>query len=130
MHSDSSDSYREEQKCTNLDYLKHLTKGNPKMIVAMINVYLEENPKHLNKMKQEIENRDWESLARTTHLIKPSFSTMGISKEFTDTVNEIQEHADKKEKPETIKELFLKIETICSQAREEVRARTCFIRKI
>lgn len=120
----------EKQKCTNLDYLKNLTRGNPKMIMEMINVYLQENPKFIDKMKQAIDTMDWELLQRASHSIKPSFSTMGISKKFTDMVSKIQEHAEQKQKPEAIKELFQKIETVCSQAREELEEELVTLEKI
>src|ERR1035437_4447906 len=109
----------QKQKCTNMDYLKRLTKGNPKMIMEMVKIYLDETPKFLDKLKQGLNNMDWESMARAAHSLKPSFATMGMGAEFTEMAKNIQEYAEKKENPEKIKEWVLKIEAACSQAREE-----------
>lgn len=110
----------QDQKCTNLDFLKQLTKGNPKMISEMITVYLEETPRLISKLKEGIEKTDWDLIGRTAHSLIPSFSTMGMHKYFSVMAKKIQELAEKKEGIELAKEYFLKIEAIFSQARKEL----------
>lgn len=110
----------QEQKCTNLGFLQHLTKGNSKMIMEMIQVYLEETPRLLDKLRHAIDEKDWDTSARTAHSLIPSFSTMGMSKEFTGMAKKIQEYSEKKENTEQIGEMFRKIDSVCVQARQEL----------
>ena len=69
---------KEKGKYTNLDFIRQMTKGDSKMIMEMVNVYLEETPKYINKIKQGISTMDWESIARASHSFLPSFATMGM----------------------------------------------------
>lgn len=111
----------ENNRCTSLDFVARLTKGNPVMMREMIEVYLEETPRLLNGMKQAIESRDWDSLSRVAHAMIPSFSTVGISIEFADMTRIIQELAEKRENPGLIEENFVKVDGVCRQAREELK---------
>ena len=118
------------QKCTNLGFLTQLTKGNPKMIMEMLKVYLEENPKLLNRLRTGLDNMDWDSIARTAHAIIPSFSTLGMDKSFATMARRIQELAEKKEEPELIRGLFSKIEAVCLQANEELEQELVVLEKL
>lgn len=120
----------QKKKCTNLDFVREMTKGNPKFIMEILQVYLEETPILLTKMKQGIDTNDWKLLASATHSIKPSLSTIGISQEFTDIVKKIQVYTQKKENPELIKELFSRIETVCEQARKELEQELVSLEKL
>jgi PAS domain S-box-containing protein len=108
-------------KVTNLEFLKQLTKNTPEMITEMIKVYLEETPQLISKMKEGYEKKDWEQVRATAHSITPSFSTMGISQDYTAMAKEIQELAKKGENPKRIKELLEKIEDVCEHAYSELR---------
>ena len=121
-----------KKKCINLDYLKQLTKNNSGTMAEMIEIYLEETPSLINAMKQAIDNKDWESLRIAAHSIRPSFSMMGINTEFESSAKKIQEYATRlrdehsggqaeKELTDELNELFLKIETVCAQASEELQ---------
>jgi hypothetical protein len=99
------------------------------MIVEMVKVYLEETPKFMHKMKEGIENMDWDMVARASHSLTPSFSTIGVDKQFSDMIKQINEYAEKKERPETIRELFLKIENVCTHARKELEQELILLEK-
>ncbi len=109
------------QKYTNLDFLRQLTKNNPDMISEMIHVYLEETPDLIKAMKQSLDKQDWNGLRAAAHSIIPSFSTMGMSEEYTEMAKEIQELAEKKEKPEEVKKLLQKIGRVCEDAYAELK---------
>ncbi len=108
-------------KYTNLDFLRQLTKNNPDMISEMINVYLEETPELIKKMKQGLAKGDYEEVRAAAHSIIPSFSTMGMSEEYAAMAKKIQENAEKKANPDEIKELLSKIGRICENAYAELR---------
>jgi HPt (histidine-containing phosphotransfer) domain-containing protein len=108
-------------KCTNLEFLRQLTKNNPDMIAEMINVYLEETPQLIDSMKQSLEAGNYEKVRGAAHSIIPSFSTMGMNEEYAAMTKQIQELAEKKEKPDEIRNLIGKIEMICNSAYDELR---------
>ena len=117
-----------QKKCTNLNYLKQLTKNNPRMIAEMIEVYLEETPQLVNTMKKAIDTSDWESLRNIAHSIRPSFLMMGVSKEFENTVKKVQEYATllrdvqaNKGTVPALNELFFKIETVSAKTYDELQ---------
>ena len=80
-------------KCTNLEYLIRRTKSNPKLIIEMISLYLEQTPPLISVIKQSFEVRDWNLLHSAVHKIIPSFSIMGMSSDFEDMAKKIQEYA-------------------------------------
>jgi len=109
-----------ESRVVNLDYLKQHTKGNPQMIREMIKIYLDETPRLITTMKESIDNMDWETLAEAAHSIIPTFSIMGIHKEYEDMAKQIKEYAAKKEQAAQINQLFVKVEDICNNAVKEL----------
>jgi PAS domain S-box-containing protein len=108
-------------KYTNLDFVKQLTKNNPEMILEMINVYLEETPQLLKRMKDGLEKNDWEEVRAAAHAIIPSFSTMGFKEEYSEMAKKIQELAAEKKGAEEIKEMLETLETACDKAYDELK---------
>src|SRR5665648_566750 len=51
-----------KSKCIDLDYLERRTKSNPKLMMQMISLYLEQTPPLIQAMKQGLKNKDWNSL--------------------------------------------------------------------
>jgi hypothetical protein len=97
----------------------------------MIQLYLVEIPLLVQAMKKSIADRNWEKLKIATHSLIPTFSTVGINPEFEDIAKAIQaiavnlisyapgqEVSD--ETLEILASLYLKIETVCGQASEEL----------
>lgn len=111
---------KQMKKCTNLNYIRELTSGDPEMMMELVNVYLVENPKFVKRIDEAINNSDWTTVAKAAHSIIPSFLIVGISNDFALIAHKIQEYAEKKENMDLIRELFVAIETICRQAYEEL----------
>ena len=87
-----------ELKCIDLDYLTRRTKSNPKLMVEMISLYLEQTPPLITAMKQSLQGKDWNLLQSVVHKMIPSFSIMGISSDFEDIAKQVQEYARWKDK--------------------------------
>jgi CheY-like chemotaxis protein len=104
------------ESVTSLEALRQYTKGNEETLREMISIYLEETPRLVNTMKQSIDGMDWEALALAAHALIPSFTVMGMNKEYEDMTKKIQEHAKKKEKAEEISDLVNEIERVCKKA--------------
>jgi HPt (histidine-containing phosphotransfer) domain-containing protein len=116
-------------KCVDLTYLNKRTKANPELMMEMIELYLEQTPSLISEMKQSLYNKDWDSLYATVHKMIPSFSIMGMHKDFENMAKKIQEYAVTQQHLEDIQELVLQLENICSQACEELEEEFILIKK-
>jgi len=117
-----------KMKCINLKYLSQLTNSNPKLMSSMILLYLEQTPPLINAMKQSWQNKDWSQLYASVHKMIPSFSIIGISADFEQMANKIQEYASKQEQNDNISDMILKLENVCMQACQELEVELLKIR--
>ncbi|HTB31316.1 MAG TPA: ATP-binding protein, partial [Bacteroidia bacterium] len=109
-----------KSKCIDLDYLIHRTKSNPKLMMEMISLYLEQTPPLILIMKQSLRDKDWHSLYSAVHKMIPSFSIMGISIDFENMAKKVQEYASTQQQTDGIPDLVLQLENICAQACKEL----------
>jgi CheY-like chemotaxis protein len=107
-------------KCTNLDYLSTRTKSNPKLMMEMISIYMQQTPPLIEAMKQSVQNKDWALLAASVHKIIPSFSIMGMSPELENMAKEIQEAAKTNQFTDETAKMVIQVESSCKQACEEL----------
>jgi PAS domain S-box-containing protein len=107
-------------KCIDLDYLIHRTKSNPKLMMEMISLYLEQTPPLILIMKQSLRDKDWHALYSAVHKMIPSFSIMGISIDFENMAKKVQEYASTQQQTDGIPDLVMQLENICSQACKEL----------
>jgi PAS domain S-box-containing protein len=113
-------SENQKSKYTNLDYLKHRTKSDSKLMQEIIALYLEQTPALLNTIKQSLQDKDWELLHSAIHKMIPSFSIMGISEEFENIAKKIQESTATQQRVDEIEGLVLQLEKVCTQACQEL----------
>jgi CheY-like chemotaxis protein len=116
-------------KCVDLTYLYKRTRANPELMMEMIDLYLEQTPSLIGKMKQGLSNQDWALLYTSAHKIIPSFSIMGIQKDNEDIARKIQEYSASKQNLNEIPELILKLDAVCSKACEELKEEYEYIQK-
>jgi len=109
-------------KCIDLGFLIHLTKSDPKLMIEMIMLYLEQTPALISTMKQSLRDRDWELLQSAAHKMIPSFAIMGISSEYEKMAKQIQEYASKQYHTDQIPDLVRQLKNICAQACKELEA--------
>lgn len=110
----------QQLKCINLDHLLILTKANPKLMMEMISLYLEQTPPLVNTMKKSFQDKDWHKLHMAVHKMIPSFSIMGLSVDFENIAKQIQEFAITQQKKDDIKDMVLTIGNVCTQACSEL----------
>ncbi|MDD4970526.1 MAG: response regulator [Paludibacter sp.] len=111
---------KEHLKYTNLDYLSKRTKSNPKLMMEMISLYLEQTPPLINAMKKGFLNNDWIQLHAAVHKMIPSFSIMGINVDFENMARKVQEYSGTLQQSDTIKNMVTQLETVCTRACEEL----------
>ncbi|WP_159518969.1 PAS domain-containing hybrid sensor histidine kinase/response regulator [Sunxiuqinia indica] len=107
--------------CINLEYLNGRTKSNPKLMMEMISVYLEQTPSLISNMKKGLIDKDWNLLYASAHKMIPSFSIMGMGVESENLAKRVQEYASTQQQTGEISELVGQLETVCTQACNELR---------
>ena len=113
----------EKLKFVDLSYLTQRTKADPELMMRMISIYLEQTPPLINIMKQGLQNKDWNSVQGAVHKMIPSFSIMGISKDFEHIAQKVQEYADNIQKQTAgIPNLVSQLENVCAQACVELES--------
>jgi len=115
-----TDSGSEKARCIDLAYLIHRTKSNPKLMMEMISLYLEQTPPLIVAMKKGLLDKDWKVLYSAVHKMIPSFSIMGISVDFENMAKKVQEYASTQQQTDGIPALVLQLENICTQACKEL----------
>ena len=108
-------------KLTNLEYLKQRTKSNPKVIMEMISLYLEQTASLIVAIKHSLQGNDWPQVQAIAHKMIPSFLIMGISPDHETTAQNIQEYARTRQNIEMIPDLVKQLTEILEQACEELR---------
>lgn len=107
-------------KCTDLNYLNLRTKSDPKLMMEMISLYLEQTPPLITAMKQSLKDSDWNGLHSSVHKMIPSFSIMGMSIDFENMAKKVQEYAINQQQTEAISDMVLQLEQVCEQACSEL----------
>ncbi|TRX31930.1 response regulator [Flavobacterium sp. ZT3R18] len=110
----------EKVKYINLDYLNHRTKSNPKLMIEMIDLYLEQTPQLINTLKQSLIDKDWDLLHAAIHKIIPSFSIVGIHSDFENMAKKIQEFVIIQSQNNEMEKMIFQLENVCMQACKEL----------
>ncbi len=118
--TDSEISEIQKTKYINLDYLNHRTKSNPKLMIEMIGLYLEQTPPLIDILKKSLIDQDWDLLKAAIHKIIPSFSIMGIHADFENTAKKIQEFVTIYQQNDEMKDMIMQVEQVCTQACKEL----------
>lgn len=85
----------------NLDYLKQVSGNNEEFIREMIQTFTTSLPQTLTEMATASSARDWDTLSRLAHQIKPSFTLMGLDS-LREKVTQIEEHSKTREDLKTL----------------------------
>ncbi len=109
------------ESCIDLEYLNKRTKSNPKLMMEMISLYLEQTPPLIKSMKKSYHDKDWETLHAVVHKMIPSFSIMGIDLDYENKARMIQEYAHTQQQSEEIPDLVWELDAVCTQACEELK---------
>jgi len=103
-----------------LSYLNKHTKGNQKLMMEMIALYLEQTPSLIVTMKQSLFDKDWKSLSGAIHKMIPSFAIMGINKDFEQLAKKIQHFENPMLNSDELGHMVLHLEVVCNKACEEL----------
>lgn len=129
---DNKNSYSQSTdfKYVDLSYLSHRTKSNPQLMMEMISLYLTQTPPLIMAMKQGLHDKDWNALQSAVHKMIPSFSIMGISKDFENIAKKVQEDTDNIVRHNNgMAHLILQLENVCTAACKELEEEFNAIKK-
>ena len=115
-NNQNSDNDDKKMKYINLNYLNKQTKSNPALMMEMITLYLKQTPSLIDTMKQSLQDKDWNSLQAAAHKMIPSFSIMGIHLDYENMAKKVNEYANTQIQTETIHDLVVQLENVCTQA--------------
>ena len=118
----------ENGKLINLKYLRQSTKNDPKLMLEMISLYLEQTPPIIKRMKESLDKEDWDSLHAAVHKMIPSFSIMGISSDFEKMARQVQDYASKHVEMDKIPALVNRLEEVCCKACAELEEESAALR--
>jgi len=90
-------------------------------MTEMIALYLEQTPTLVSAMKKGLEQKNWESVYAAAHKMIPSFSIMGIHKDYENMARKIQEYSGANKQIDKLPDLILQLEKVCLQACEELK---------
>lgn len=110
-------------KFVDLSNLSRRTKSDPKLMMEMITLYLNQTPSLIADMKDGLHDKDYSKLQSAVHKMVPSFSMMGISKDFEKIAIKVQEDVDNIQRHKHgIPELVSQLEKVCTEACKELEA--------
>ena len=69
---------REEQAAINLDYLREITGNNPSLMADLVDTFIQQVPREIDKMKIALQKKDWAALYMAVHKSKPNFKYVGV----------------------------------------------------
>lgn len=113
-------NFDKTKKYIDLAYLNQRTKSDSNLMLEMISAYLEQTPPLIYTMKQSYLNDDWDTLHASVHKMIPSFSIMGINSDFENMAKKIQEYAHEQMKNDTIHNMVLQLEMVCTHVCKEL----------
>jgi HPt (histidine-containing phosphotransfer) domain-containing protein len=105
-----------------LSYLEDITSGESDIIIEMIDLMLNETPKHLANLREALDEEDWNGIGAEAHKLKPMFLYVGLT-----DLNEVAqklEHSGKKEEnfqeiPGLIKDLEVGFSEVINELQEK-----------
>jgi PAS domain S-box-containing protein len=118
------------QKYCNLEYLYVRTKSNPVLIKEMITLYIDQTQTIVEMMETNLQNNDWVGLQSAAHKLIPSFSIMGINRDYEYMTKKVIEYANHPQQFEKIPELVLQLINVCTNACEELKVELIRIKKM
>ncbi len=68
-----------ETRCTNLDYLKEITGGEPEIMQEFIQMFFDQLPEFRNGMTNFLAEKRWRELGEIAHKAKSSVMTFGMN---------------------------------------------------
>ena len=106
--------------CCNLTYLKSISPKSNTFSIQIIQLFLEETPKSINKIKNALDASNWLEVYSNAHKIKASFSLLGLPNEIIVVLLKINEYSKICENLDQIPSLLYFLETELKKVYQEL----------
>ena len=103
---------------TDFSYLQEMS-ADEGLIREMIQLFLANTPESIDKMKQHLQENDFEALASEAHKMKPTINYMGVHS-LENTIKSIESMAKQQVEAHRISELLEDMERVCDQVYAEL----------
>lgn len=104
---------------TDMNFLNQFTGGNPEKKRKYVGMFLDNGPKLLEKIKEALKEKDYESLKVAAHSMKPQLSYMGVKEEVSN-IFLIEQTAGQTAHRENLPQLVAQLELLCAKAFDEL----------
>lgn len=115
----NGNSETKSMSCIDLSFLKHRIGHNEKLLAEMISLYLNQTQPLIQLMKQSVKDKNWNLLQNSVHKMIPSFTIMGINKDFELLAQKIHQYALQNH-TDTLPELVIQFESVTNQVCQEL----------
>lgn len=106
----------------NLNYLESMTDGDNEVMIEMIQLLIEETPKHLDSIKKAQDEKNWMQLRSEAHKIKPMMLYVGLD-DLNEACQQLEENAKNGEASEANSELIEKLENGFDEVVDDLKAK-------
>ena len=102
------EEHQEEEQFFDLEELKKITHGDETFFRKIVELFIENTPVTIQKLKLASEQEKWDQVSMLAHKMRPSFAHMGI-KGLAEILKTIEENAAGKKKLERLSALVNKV---------------------
>ncbi|MEQ8523627.1 Hpt domain-containing protein [Gracilimonas sp.] len=74
-----------------LSYLENITGNDNEVMIEMLDLMLSETPKHISKIKEAHDEKNWKELGAESHKLKPMFLYVGLTG-LNETAQDLEEY--------------------------------------
>jgi HPt (histidine-containing phosphotransfer) domain-containing protein len=111
---------KSDKRYTDLTYLRSVSKGNVSFEQRMLNTFIQQTSSDMQKLRQALSEKDWNTIYQIAHKMKPSLHFVGIQVLQSD-VHTLEIIAKQNQDPDKITELISRISTLMEMAIEEIK---------
>lgn len=106
----------------NLDYLSASVGGHKEVLLELFDIFIKQIPENIVSLNEAIISADYSAIKQISHKLKSTVSVMGISplKPILDQMEFLATADSEPERLELIKNLFVQVKEICTNAVEEI----------
>ena len=105
-----------------LSYLENITGGESDIMIEILDLMLNETPKHLANLNKALEKKDWRGLGAEAHKLKPMFLYIGLT-ELNEVTQKLEFFGKKEQNLEEIPKLIRDLEVGFSEVINELKER-------
>ncbi|PKD44077.1 PAS domain-containing hybrid sensor histidine kinase/response regulator [Rhodohalobacter barkolensis] len=104
-----------------IENLEELTGGDDDLLKEMLDLFLEQTPDMMEKILDNLDNKNYEKVKMNTHTLKPTFTYVGIQ-EATELAEKIEEMAGRENPPsEELEKSIYRLKEISDRSILEVQ---------